>query len=55
MAGFELVVALLFVGAVLGVSGGAVERAYPALLALAGAALALLPNVPSVRSIPSWH
>jgi Na+/H+ antiporter len=48
MAVFELVIALLFVGA--GLSGLA-RRAkvpYPALLALAGAGLALLPDMPSM-------
>jgi CPA1 family monovalent cation:H+ antiporter len=52
MAVFELVIALLFVGAVLAALARRVQAPYPALLALAGAALALLPNVPSVTLDP---
>src|SRR4051812_12356346 len=48
MAVFELVIALLLVGAVLSAIARRVNAPYPALLALAGATLALLPNVPSV-------
>ncbi|MFL5404071.1 MAG: sodium:proton exchanger, partial [Gemmatimonadales bacterium] len=47
MAVFELVVGLLFVGAVLAALARRLNAPYPALLALAGAALALLPDVPS--------
>jgi Na+/H+ antiporter len=52
MAVFELVVGLLFVGAVLAAWARRLNAPYPALLALAGAALALLPNVPSVNLDP---
>jgi monovalent cation/hydrogen antiporter len=52
MAVFELVVGLLFVGAVLSSWARRLNAPYPALLALAGAALALLPNVPSVTLDP---
>src|SRR4051812_9745960 len=52
MAVFELVVGLLFVGAVLSSWARRLHAPYPALLALAGAALALLPNVPSVSLDP---
>jgi Na+/H+ antiporter len=52
MAVFELVVGLLFVGAVLSSWARRLHAPYPALLALAGAALALLPNVPSVTLDP---
>jgi monovalent cation/hydrogen antiporter len=52
MAVFELVVGLLFVGAVLAGVARRLNAPYPALLALAGAALALLPNVPSVTLDP---
>jgi Na+/H+ antiporter len=52
MAVFELVVGLLFVGAVLAGLARRLNAPYPALLALAGAALALLPNVPSVTLDP---
>jgi CPA1 family monovalent cation:H+ antiporter len=48
MVVFELVIGLLFVGAVLSIGARRANVPYPALLALAGAALALLPNVPSV-------
>ncbi len=47
MALFELVIALLFVGAVLAAWARRVNAPYPALLWLTGAALALLPKVPS--------
>jgi Na+/H+ antiporter len=49
---FELVIGLLFVGAVLAGVARRLHAPYPALLALAGAALALLPNVPSVTLDP---
>jgi monovalent cation/hydrogen antiporter len=52
MAVFELVIALLLVGAVLGSWARRLNVPYPALLALAGAGLALLPNVPSVTLDP---
>jgi monovalent cation/hydrogen antiporter len=52
MAVFELVIALLLVGAVLGAWARRLNVPYPALLALAGAGLALLPNVPSVTLDP---
>jgi monovalent cation/hydrogen antiporter len=49
---FELVIALLLVGAILSALARRMHAPYPALLALAGAALALLPNVPSVTLDP---
>jgi Na+/H+ antiporter len=52
MAVFQLVIALLLVGAVLGAWARRLNVPYPALLALAGAGLALLPNVPSVTLDP---
>jgi monovalent cation/hydrogen antiporter len=52
MAVFELVIALLLVGAVLAAWARRINAPYPALLALAGAALALLPNVPTVTLDP---
>jgi len=52
VAVFELVIALLFVGAVLAAVARRLHAPYPALLALAGAALALLPDVPSVTLDP---
>jgi monovalent cation/hydrogen antiporter len=48
MVVFELVIGLLLVGAILSIGARRANLPYPALLALAGAALALLPNVPSV-------
>jgi CPA1 family monovalent cation:H+ antiporter len=48
MAVFELVIALLFVGAVLSGVARRLSLPYPALLALAGTALALTPRAPSV-------
>jgi CPA1 family monovalent cation:H+ antiporter len=45
---FELVIGLLFVGALLSLLARRARVPYPALLALAGAALALVPDVPSV-------
>ncbi len=52
MAIFELVIALLFAGAMLSSWARRVRAPYPALLALAGAALTLVPNVPSVSLDP---
>jgi Na+/H+ antiporter len=52
MVVFELVLALLLVGAVLGAWARRLNVPYPALLALAGAGLALVPNVPSVTLDP---
>ena len=49
---FELVIALLFAGAVLSTWARRVHAPYPALLALAGAALTLVPHVPSVSLDP---
>ena len=49
---FELVIALLLVGAVLSAWARRISVPYPALLALAGAALALLPDMPSVTLDP---
>jgi Na+/H+ antiporter len=48
MALFELVIALLLVGAVLSLWAERLGVPYPALLALAGVALALLPGTPQV-------
>ena len=45
---FELVIALLLIGAVLALSANRLGVPYPAALALAGAALALLPGMPAV-------
>ncbi|MGH7499466.1 MAG: cation:proton antiporter, partial [Gemmatimonadales bacterium] len=52
MAVFELVIVLLFAGAMLAAWARRMNIPYPALLALAGAALALLPNAPSVSLDP---
>jgi CPA1 family monovalent cation:H+ antiporter len=52
MAVFELVIFLLFVGALLAAVARRARLPYPALLALAGAALALLPGTPSVTLDP---
>jgi CPA1 family monovalent cation:H+ antiporter len=52
MAVFELVIVLLFVGAILSAVARRVNAPYPALLALAGAALALLPGTPNVTLDP---
>jgi Na+/H+ antiporter len=49
---FELAIALLFVGALLATWARRVHAPYPALLALAGAALALLPSAPRVTLDP---
>jgi CPA1 family monovalent cation:H+ antiporter len=52
MAIFELVIALLLVGAVLALFSDRIGVPYPALLALAGAALALIPGTPQVMLDP---
>src|SRR2546421_274551 len=52
MAIFELVIALLLVGAVLALWADKIGVPYPALLALAGAALALIPGTPQVMLDP---
>jgi len=49
---FEIVIALLFVGALLSILARRGKLPYPALLALAGAGLALVPDVPSVALDP---
>ncbi len=49
---FELVIALLLIGAVLALWADRIGVPYPALLALAGAALALLPGTPRVALDP---
>jgi Na+/H+ antiporter len=52
MAVFELVIFLLFAGALLAAVARRTHVPYPALLALAGATLALLPGTPSVTLDP---
>jgi monovalent cation/hydrogen antiporter len=52
MAVFELVIVLLLVGAVLAAVARRLKLPYPALLALGGVGLALLPSVPSVTLDP---
>ena len=52
MAVFELVIGLLFGGALLSAWARRLSAPYPALLALAGAAVALLPSAPSVTLDP---
>ena len=49
---FKLVITLLLVGAVLAALARRIHAPYPALLAFAGAALALLPNLPEVTLDP---
>ncbi len=49
---FELVIALLLIGAVLAHWSGRLGAPYPALLALAGAGIALLPGAPQVMLDP---
>src|SRR3984893_17959511 len=49
---FELVIALLLLGAVLALWANRLGVPYPALLALAGAALALIPGTPQVMLDP---
>ena len=52
MAVFELIIALLLAGAVLSSWARSLKTPYPALLALAGAGLALIPNAPRVALDP---
>jgi monovalent cation/hydrogen antiporter len=52
MALFEIVVGLLLVGVVLALYADRIGAPYPALLALAGAALALVPGTPQVTLDP---
>ena len=49
---FEIVIALLLLGSLLTLWAGKLRVPYPALLALTGAALALIPGVPEVRLDP---
>jgi CPA1 family monovalent cation:H+ antiporter len=49
---FQLVIALVFVGAMLSAWARRLSLPYPALLALTGAALALIPNTPTVTLDP---
>jgi monovalent cation/hydrogen antiporter len=49
---FEIVIALLLLGAALAAWARRIGAPYPALLALAGAALALMPGVPAVMLDP---
>jgi monovalent cation/hydrogen antiporter len=49
---FEVVIALLLVGALLSLWAGRLAIPYPALLALTGAALALIPGMPTVALDP---
>jgi len=49
---FEIVIALLLAGAILSAWARRIRVPYPALLALAGAGLALMPRVPSVMLDP---
>jgi CPA1 family monovalent cation:H+ antiporter len=49
---FELAIALLLVGALLTLLANRIGAPYPALLALAGAALALVPGVPQITLDP---
>src|SRR6266481_5253060 len=49
---FEIVIALLLAGAILSAWARRIHVPYPALLALAGAGLALLPRMPSVTLDP---
>jgi len=49
---FEIVIVLLLVGAVLALWADRIGIPYPALLALAGAAVALIPGAPSVQLDP---
>jgi monovalent cation/hydrogen antiporter len=52
MAIFELTIALLLVGAVLSLWADRLRTPYPALLAIGGAALALIPGTPRVMLDP---
>ena len=49
---FELVIALLFIGAILALWANRLGIPYPAMLALGGAALALIPGTPQVTLDP---
>jgi len=49
---FEIVIALLLAGALLSLWAGRLAIPYPALLALTGAALALIPGMPTVALDP---
>src|SRR5207247_9559412 len=49
---FEIIVALLLVGAVLSLWAAHLGIPYPALLALTGAAIALIPGMPEVSLDP---
>src|SRR5437660_1817594 len=49
---FELIVALLLIGAVLSLWAARLGIPYPALLALTGAAIALIPGMPEVSLDP---
>jgi monovalent cation/hydrogen antiporter len=49
---FELVIALLLVGAIMALWANRLGVPYPALLALAGVALALIPGIPTVMLDP---
>src|SRR5690348_18482828 len=53
MAVFEVVIALLLVGAALAALARRIGAPYPALVALAGAALALIPGVPTLVLDPA--
>ncbi|MBV8853615.1 MAG: cation:proton antiporter, partial [Sinobacteraceae bacterium] len=52
MAVFELVILLLLIGAVLALTANRLAVPYPALLAPAGALLALLPGAPHITLDP---
>ena len=52
MAVFEITIALLIGGAVLAAVARRIATPYPALVALAGAALALIPGVPTITLDP---
>jgi monovalent cation/hydrogen antiporter len=52
VAAFQLIILLLLAGAALSAWARRVNVPYPALLALAGAALALLPNAPTINLDP---
>jgi Na+/H+ antiporter len=49
---FQLVIGLLLAGAIMSAAARRINAPYPALLALSGAGLALLPHVPSVTLDP---
>lgn len=52
---FEIVIALLLGGALLAAIARRIATPYPALVAIAGAALALVPGMPTWCSIPNWR